>query len=317
MIGTGDVTERKSGPAFNKVPGSRLVAVSNRTVSKAEDYANRHGIEKVYSNPQELIEDPKVDAVYVATPPDAHRDYALDCIEAGKTVYLEKPMARTYEECREINLAAGKAGVKVYVAYYRRSLEYFRKVKELAGTRLGRILQIQMLQYFPARQEDLDPDNLPWRVIPQISGGGYFHDMGCHALDILFYIFGDPVQVRGTALNRGGLYEADDTLTASLVLGEGIPLSAGWSFVIPEFSQKDQVMVTGEQGSLSFSVFSFDPINLHTPASPEEFNTLQPEHIQQPFIRDMVEEIQGTGRCPSTGETAAVTSLVMDRICSK
>jgi predicted dehydrogenase len=316
MIGTGDVTERKSGPAFNKVPGSRLVAVSNRTLAKAESYGRRHGIGKVHADPLELIHDPEVDAIYVATPPDAHRNYAMACIAAGKPVYLEKPMARTHEECLAINKAADEAGVPVYVAYYRRSLEYFRKVKELAEScRLGRILHIRMMQYFAPREEDLDPDHLPWRVIPEISGGGYFHDMGCHALDILFYIFGDPVQVSGHALNRGRLYEADDTVTASLVLGDGIALSAGWSFVTPVSLQKDRIVVTGEHGSLSFSVFSFETIRMRTRKGTEEYDTVQPDHIQMPFIENMVAELQGHGHCPSNGHTGAVTSKVMDQIC--
>ncbi len=253
MIGTGNVTERKSGPAFSKIPGSKLVAVGNRTPAKAEDYAKRHGIPSCHADPYDVINDPGVDCVYIATPPQSHSGYALACIRAGKPVYIEKPMARTYEECRVINEAAGKAGVPVYVAFYRRSLDYFLKIKQILDERrLGKVLYINMQQYFSAREEELNPSTLPWRVIPEISGGGNFHDMGCHALDIIFYIFGDPVHVTGHSLNRGGLYKADDTVGAVITLPGQVLLNGSWSFVTPESQRKDRVVITGEKGQLSF-----------------------------------------------------------------
>lgn len=313
MIGTGDVTEVKSGPAFSKAEGSVLYAVANRTPEKAEDYSRRHGIPAWYPDPLDLIHDPKVDVLYVATPPDAHRDYALKCIQAGKPVYLEKPMARTHAECRVINQAAAKAGVKVWVAYYRRSLDYFLKIKGIIDSgRLGRILHLGIEQHFPPRPEDLKGDNPPWRVIPGISGGGYFHDMGCHALDILFYIFGDPLQVEGSSRNLGGLYRADDSVDARITLPGDIPLEGNWSFVAP--AEKDSVVVRGEHGSLSFSVFSFAPIRLRSGSREEIFEADRPHHIQQPHIQSIVDELRGRGTCPSTGENAAVTSRVMDRL---
>ena len=315
MIGTGDVTERKSAPSFNKVEDSQLVAVGNRTPEKAEDYARRHHISTWHRDPLEVIRDSNVDAVYIATPPGSHLDYALETIRAGKPVYIEKPMARTWEECRRINEAGLAAGVPVFVAYYRRSLDYFLKVKELLDSRiLGKLLRINMQQHFPAREEDFHPEKLPWRVLPEVSGGGYFHDMGCHALDIVFYLFGDPLKVSGQVCNVGGLYVPEDTLSASLILPENLMVTGSWSFVSPPENQKDRIEVVGEHGLLEFSVFSFEPIRLSLGAGTESFTTQQPEHIQMPHIRSIVSHLQGSGTCPSTGETAAVTSRVMDVI---
>jgi predicted dehydrogenase len=315
MIGTGNVTEKKSAPSFNKIENSRLVAVSNRTLQKAKEFASNHHISKVYRDPADLIRDPQVEVVYIATPPGSHQDYALDTIRAGKPVYIEKPMARTWEECNTINEAAEKHGVKVYVAYYRRSLEYFIKVKSLIdqGT-LGKVLHINMQQYFPARPEDHIPEALPWRVVPSDSGGGYFHDMGCHALDILFYIFGDPVQVSGHASNMGGLYAPPDTLSASMELPGDLLVAGSWSFVTPGPYEKDLVEVIGEKGIMKFSIFSFKPITLMTDNRQETFSIVQPEHIQMPMIQSIDSELRGEGSAPSTGQTAAITSKVMDSI---
>jgi len=316
MIGTGNVTEQKSGPAFSKVEASQLLAVANRSPEKAKDYALRHGVPRWHSDPMDLIRDADVDLVYVATPPDAHLHYALACLDAGKSVYLEKPMALNHAECKLINLAALKAGLPVYVAYYRRALPYFLKVKEMLESGiLGKLIHVRLDQLFPARDEDLDPANPPWRVIPEISGGGYFHDMGCHALDLLFFLLGDPVMVEGMARNEGGLYAADDTVDAMIGLPGGLALKGHWSFVTPPDGEKDRVEVLGTEGSLYFSVFSFEDIRLQRGGKVELFSFERPPHIQQSLIQTIVDEHQGQGSCPSTGETAAVTSLVMDRIC--
>ena len=315
MIGTGDVTEKKSAPSFNKIAGSRLVAVGNRTPGKAEDYARRHGIQTWHRDPFDVIRDTEVNIVYIATPPGSHPEYALEAISAGKPVYIEKPMARSYQECRVINKAAEKAGVPVYVAYYRLALEYFKTIQKIVDEgKLGKVTKIKMQLHVPARPEDHDRLNLPWRVIPEISGGGYFHDMGCHALDILFYIFGDPVRVEGSALNMGGLYEAEDTVAATLTLPGNIKVTGSWSFITPEPEQKDLVELTGEKGQLEFSVFSFEPIQLILPGGEQTFTTTRPEHIQMPLIQTIVDEMNGKGTCPSTGLTAAVTSQVMDQV---
>lgn len=317
MIGTGNVTEKKSAPSFNKIANSRLVAVGNRTPAKAEDYAKRHGIQTWHHDPFDVIHDPNVNVVYISTPPGSHMEYALETIKAGKPVYIEKPMARTWEECEIINQAAEKKGTPVFVAYYRRSLDYFKKVKEVIESRkLGKILNINMQQYFPARDEDYKSHALPWRVIPEDSGGGYFHDVGCHALDILFYIFGYPERVSGMKTSVAGLYEPEDTLGATLLLPNETIVTGSWSFIIPETYRKDRVEVIGDQGKMEFSIFSFDPITLVQGENKETITIIQPEHIQMPLIQTIVSELNGEGTCPSTGKTAAITSRVMDEILS-
>jgi predicted dehydrogenase len=315
MIGTGNVTEKKSAPSFNKIEHSRLVAVANRSPKKAEDYAQRHGINTCYTDPYEVIHDPEVDIVYIATPPGSHMEYGLETLKSGKPVYIEKPMARTGEECRIINEAAEKAGLPVFVAYYRRGLEYFKKVQSIidSGT-LGKIRHINMQQYYKARPEDYDRANLPWRVIPEDAGGGYFHDLGCHALDILFHIFGNPLEVSGKATNVAGMYEPEDSLSASLVLPENVLVTGSWNFVSPESFQRDLVEVVGEKGKLDFGIFSFKPIILNTGEQKETIATIQPEHIQMPLIRTIVSELNGQGRCPSNGRSAEITSNAMDII---
>ncbi|MDX5436908.1 MAG: Gfo/Idh/MocA family oxidoreductase, partial [Pontibacter sp.] len=131
IIGCGDVTEVKSGPAFQKIENSELVAVMRRDSAKAQDYAARHGVPKWYDSAEALIHDPDVDAVYIATPPDSHAAYTLRVAAAGKSVYVEKPMALNYTQCQEMLAACNQANVPLFIAYYRRSQPLFLKVKEL------------------------------------------------------------------------------------------------------------------------------------------------------------------------------------------
>ena len=181
FIGCGAVTEKKSGPAFNKVQGSKVVAVMRRDIEKAKDYAIRHDVKKYYSDADELINDPEVNAIYIATPPGSHFKYAEAAMRAGKPVYIEKPMASSYNECIEINKVSEETGIPCFVAYYRRTLPYFLKVKQLIDEgALGEISTVQISFAIPPYATDYDRENLPWRVKKEIAGAGYFYDLASH-----------------------------------------------------------------------------------------------------------------------------------------
>jgi predicted dehydrogenase len=318
MIGCGDVTEKKSAPSFNKISGSSLLGVTSRSGSKAAAYAKRRGIPNVYHSPDELIDDQEINAVYVATPPSSHAKYAIMAMRAGKPVYLEKPMAKDYLECIEINRVSEETGVPLFVAYYRRSMEYFLKVKELLHNRsIGNILTMQSSLYVPARPEDLDRKNLPWRVIPEISGGGYFYDMACHELDILCYYFGKVGSVKGWCANMGGLYPPEDTVSASLVFTSGLLYSGSWCFVASPEAASDVIEIIGEKGRIRFSCFQFSPIELETPSGRQTYPIDPPEHVQLPMIKSVVEELQGLGMSPSKGNSAAHVNWIMDEILAQ
>jgi len=313
MIGCGAVAERKSGPAFQKARHSALVAVMRRNPDLARDYAHRHGVPRWYDDAQKLINDPDVDAVYVATPPSSHRDYALQAAEAGKPVYVEKPMARTYSECREMIDACEKAGVPIFVAYYRRALPRFQKVLSLLNQgAIGDISLVHVEQLMPPFPGDHDMEDLPWRVRPQVSGGGYFVDLASHTFDLLDFFLSPVAEVQGMAVNRGGLYPAEDTVTASWRHESGVVGGGVWCFVAEE--HRDCVEIVGTQGRIAFSVFGEEPIRLFTKSGAQEFRIAHPVHIQQPLIQSVVDALRGEGQCPSTGETASRTNRVMDRI---
>lgn len=313
IIGCGNVTEVKSGPGFQKANNSSLVAVMRRTGELAKDYAQRHGVPKWYDDAQALIYDPEVDAVYIATPPAFHKEYTVLVAQAGKPVYVEKPMALNFEECQEMIKACRSAGVSLFVAYYRRALSRFLKVKELVEAQaIGDIRFVTITLYQPVRQEELDPANLPWRVIPEIAGGGRFVDLASHMLDFLDYVLGPIRSVQGFAANQAKYYPAEDIVTGTFVFESGVQGVGTWCFT--SFDELDLTEIVGSEGKISYSTYGADPVILTTRDGVTEFSSEYPPHIQQPLIQTVVDELTGVGRCPSTGESAARTTWVMDQI---
>jgi predicted dehydrogenase len=319
ILGCGNVTEVKSGPAFNKVPNSELVAVMRRDGALAADYAARHGVPKWYDNADALINDPDVNAIYIATPPDAHEELAFKAMQAGKPVYIEKPMGRNYEECARINVESQRTGVPVFVAYYRRALDYFLKVKELidAGV-IGEIRYVDICLQWQPYPEETGPDAKPrWRVQPEISGGGHFHDLASHQFDFLEFALGPIKQARGFARNQAGLYAADDIVVANFEFESGVLGKGSWCYTIDKSQREDKVQLTGSKGTITFSCFEKFDITVETAEMIDQYYIPYPQHVQQPLIETIVNALRGEGACPSTGETGARANLIMDCITAK
>ncbi|MEE0869996.1 MAG: Gfo/Idh/MocA family oxidoreductase [Bacteroidaceae bacterium] len=318
FIGCGEVTERKSGPAFNLVEGSRVVAVMSRSSEKASSYAQRHNIPRWHTDAQSLINDPEVNAVYIATPPSSHATYAIMAMKAGKPVYVEKPLAASYLDCQRVMRISRETGVPCFVAYYRRKLPYFNKVQELLQDgAIGKVVNVQIRFSVPPRDLDYNSTNLPWRVQRDIAGGGYFYDLAPHQLDLLQEFFGPIVHVSGFSANRGGLYQTEDTVSASFAFQDGMPGSGSWCFVGHESARTDQIELTGEKGRICFSVFTYSPIVLQTSHGKQEITIPNPPHVQLPMIEEVVRHLQGNGTCTADCISATSVNWVLDRILGK
>jgi predicted dehydrogenase len=318
IIGVGNVTEVKSGPAFYKAGHSRLVAVMRRDAVKAADYAQRHQIARWYSDAGELINDPGINAVYVATPPSSHAAYAIQSMKAGKPVYVEKPMARTYRECVEMLEVSRDTGIPIFVAYYRRTLPAFLKVKELIDSgAVGKMLTVNIRLYKEAKERGQKPGEMSWHVHPEISGGGYFYDLASHQFDYLDFLFGPVTEVQGIAVNQAGLYNAEDTVTAIYKFSNGITGTGSWCFVADKSSETDIMEFFGEDGKISLSCFQHGDVTMETRSGIQKYSFVNPENIQQILIRQVVDTLRGKAYCMSTGESAARTNHVLEKIVKK
>jgi 1,5-anhydro-D-fructose reductase (1,5-anhydro-D-mannitol-forming) len=311
MIGCGAVTEKKSGPALQLARGSALTAVMSRSVDRAKDYARRHRVPRYYGAVDDLLRDPEVDAVYVATPVGSHLELALRVCGGGKPAYVEKPMARNYAECLRMRDAFRAAGLPLYVAYYRRSLPRFLKVRELLREgAIGELVRVASRLSVPAPRASSDTVS-DWRLDVEQAGGGLSMDLGSHILDIIDFLIAPVEEVHGTASNRCEAYEVEDLVRfdfrAGAILGTGY-----WDFLSD--ASEDRLEIHGTSGSIAMAVFVDEPFELGTEQGVQRIAFPDPAHVQQPLIQSVVDELVGRGECPSTGESAARANRVLDSI---
>jgi predicted dehydrogenase len=313
IIGCGEVCEVKSGPAFQKADGSALVAVMRRDGAKAADFAKRHRVARWYDDADRLIDDREVDAVYIATPPGDHEEYALRVAAAGKPCYVEKPMARSYAECCRMNAAFAAAGKPLFVAYYRRRLPRFVKAKQLIDS--GRLGMVTSCHYRLTRYFWPNPPE-QWRLSAKESGGGIFLDLGSHTLDVLDNLVGPFIEYSGSAHGTGAT-DVEDSVALHFQTERGVVGTASWNFA--GCTADDLIEIVGTEGRLCFSAFGAEPLRLYREEERGEdsmtaqtFEEPTPQHVHQPLVQTIVDQLLGRGVCPSTGESAARTARVMD-----
>ena len=313
MIGCGAVAEVKSGPGFYKANNSQLVAVTSADPAMTKSFAERHGVPKAYETSEQLVADAEVDAVYVATPPSSHKPLSLVVAKAGKHVYVEKPMAMRFEECREIVDVCEQQGVRLFVAFYRRAMPRFLKVKEwIDSGAIGEVRNVRAVQHQPPAPEDLSRDTLPWRLKPEVSGGGKFLDMGIHELDLFDFLFGAIEEVHGIASNQAGLYDVEDTVTATWRHASGVQGYGSWCYVCGH--GEDFVEIVGSKGRITFEFFTDKPLTLVNESGTQTADIPNPAHVQQPFIQSIVDDLNGVAPCPGNVESAVRSTWVADEV---
>jgi predicted dehydrogenase len=283
-----------------------------RNGALAADYARRHGVARWTDDADAIIEAADVDAVYIATLTDSHREYTLRCARAGKPVYVEKPMAMRHAECIEMIEACRNAGVPLWVGYYRRALPRFLKVRDLVEAGAVGPVRIVVSRQLARAPRLSAGDPLPWRIDPAKSGGGFFFEAVCHTFDFLDFVFGPIEEARGFASNQSGAYRAEDTVAAAYRFRSGVEGCGTWCYAAGEDHEMNEII--GERGRLLFSTSQPVPIRLIRGDKLEEFPLDDPPHVHQPLIETIVAELNGSGYCPSTGISAARTAWVMDQI---
>lgn len=313
IIGCGNVCEVKSGPAFGKIPNSRLVAVMRRDGQKAKDYAQRHRVPKSYDNAQQLIDDPDINAIYIATPPASHEDFMLKALKAGKPVYIEKPVTVNSRALVRMIEASHSHRLPVSVAHYRRELPLYKKVKSLIDEgALGKIRLILITLLQPADSSLIANTDENWRTNPALSGGGLFHDLSPHQLDILYWIFGEPKNVKGWSVNQSRMYDAPDLAALEAVYQQDVYLKGTWSFNVASSASEEKCQIVGDKGAVSFPFFHRPVLEIKTGDGSERMEFIYPEHIQQPMISEVVKFFRGEGVNPCSLEDALVSMRMMD-----
>lgn len=321
MIGCGNVTEAKSGPGFQKAEGSQLHMVASRRGDDVADWAMRHDVERWTEDPVALINDRDVDAVYIATTPDSHRHYTELAAAAGKPVFCEKPMACTVADAVAMKQACDRADVALFTSYYRRAMPRFLKVKAwLDEGRIGTPLFFHIQLTMGPESHPVAPitpamaarGDIPWRFRPEVGGGGNFADMGTHMIDLMDFYLAPFAKVEGHAANNGGLYSAEDTVSAGFILENGVHGTGQWCSVAG--ADMDRTEIVGTAGAIRYASFNDSPLELETRDGMQCADIPFPEHSHLPIIQLVTDALRGRGSAPSDAENGIRALRVQERI---
>lgn len=319
IIGCGDVTEVKSGPAFNKVPDSRLYAVMRRNANKAEDYAMRHHVPKWYSHADDLVNDPEVNAIYIATPPSSHEEYTEMAFRAGKPVYVEKPMTLDAIAALRMCEMTRLYSQKLVVAHYRRAQPAFELIKSwLDDEKIGKVRLVRSALFKKSlSREELHNERIAWRVDPQIAGGGLFHDLAPHQLDLMYFFFGNVDKAVGISTNQVGAYQADDIVSGCIQFSSGVQFEGSWCFNVSPDDERDEIEIIGSEGRIVFSCFDTKPVRLYMNGQMSEYSFPRLEHVQQPMIEKVVQYFLGRIPNPCSAEVGVEVMRLLDVFTGK
>jgi len=317
IIGCGDVAEIKSGPAFQRVEHSNLVSVMRRNADKAEDFAKRHKVPHWTNSAEDIVANKEINAVYIATPPSTHLEYALQALKANKHVYLEKPMALDAKQAQQIVEAVHNGTGKLSVAHYRRKLPAFLKVQELLHQhKIGTVTHadIQIIQakksLFVAEVEE------NWRVDPAISGGGYFYDLAPHQIDLMVHYFGPIQQTCGFSHTSNRSSKVEEVVNGIISFRNGIQFRGLWNFNAAGINEKDQCVIYGTKGKIEFSFFG-STVALTTDDHHEVFSFTNPSHVQEPMIQHVVDYFLGKGENPCPAEDGMLVMKTLEKLSGR
>jgi predicted dehydrogenase len=311
LIGAGDIARKRIAPALRDLPNCNLVSVSRSRSELAEEFAREFGAPKWFADWGDLIKDPEIDAVYLATPVFLHAEQTIAAAEAGKHVLCEKPMALNVKECDEMLAACSANNVKLGIAYYRRFYPVIARIKEIIESgAIGRvsIVQINAFEYF-------EPDeNNPrrWLIEKEKSGGGPLMDFGCHRLEILHYLFGEIKQIRSIISNRIFEREVEDTATVLLEFETGV--NAILSITHSSFESRDTLDIYGTKGSIPIPVLNKGELKWKIGKNVIVESQPPHENLHLPLIDNFTEAVLNGFEPEVSGETGRKIAEITERI---
>ena len=312
ILGCGNVAEHKGGPPLYSVEDSELIAVMRRDQAKAEDFAERHGAKRAYSDVDKLLSDDEINAIYIATPPHVHCEQTILAARAGKHVLCEKPMAMSISECQQMVDACHEADVTLMLAYYRNHYPNIEKMKALmTDGAIGdaMLARINCTGYYNPNRQDLKN----WRINPEISGGGVLMDIGSHRISLLQYLMGDIASVKGFAETVNFDAAVDDSAVFSLRFATGAHAVANinWNVGIGV----DDVEVYGTTGCLKCSPLNTGNLTLETKSDGvKDLSETPLPHTHTGLVEDFVNHMRTGDPIRCTGELGLETNAIIAEI---
>ncbi len=311
LVGCGDIARKRVAPALRETAHSEIAAVSRRRSHLAEDFAREFGVPKHYADWRELVQDPGIDAVYVATPVDLHPGQTIAAARAGKHVLCEKPMALTVADCGRMIAACAETKATLGLAYYRRFYPLVRRIKELLESgAIGRpvIAQVNAFENFnPAPGQPRH-----WLLEKEHSGGGPMMDFGCHRIEVLQYLLGGISDTRSILANLSFEREVEDTAAAFFEFESG-PRGV-LTVTHAAFEPRDTLDIFGSDGSIHIPVLNGETLTVKTRKGERTESHPPPANVHQPLVEDFVQAVLHQRDPEVGGETGRAVQKVLERI---
>jgi predicted dehydrogenase len=311
LIGAGDIASRRVAPAIRDSPSCALLAVARARAELADGFARSFGASRPYARWQELVRDPDLDGVYIATPVYLHAEQTIEAAEAGRHVLCEKPMAMNVAECERMMAACRASGVRLGIAYYRRFYPVVARIKQVIGAgEIGDPVLVQINAFEPFDPGPGHPRY--WLLQKAQSGGGPMFDFGCHRLEVLINIFGPVHRATGALANVRYRREVEDTAVALLQLANGACATIAVTHAAQ--ASRDSVDIYGTNGSLHVANLNAGDLRI-VGAGGERREAHPPaDNLHRPLIDDFVDAV-ASGREPGvTGETGRAVAQLEDQI---
>jgi predicted dehydrogenase len=283
LIGCGDIARRRVAPALRDLSNCDLVAVSRARPELAEGFAREFGARKWCADWRELLRDPHIQAVYVATPVYLHAAQTVAAAEAGKHVLCEKPMAMNVEECERMIAACRANNVKLGIAYYRRFYPLIERIKRLLESgEIGKpvIVQINVYGWFNPQ-----PDHPRyWLIQKEQAGGGPMFDVGCHRVEVLLNLFGPIRRIASVGGAVAFEREVEDTAVALFQFERGTCGVLAVSHAARE--AQDTLDIVGTLGSIHVEALNAGPMTIQTSGEVRRESYPPASNLHQPLIAD-------------------------------
>lgn len=243
LIGLGDIGKKHFHNSMT-LRNARLIAVADKS-RKARSFARAYGIKEVYENYEQLLRNPNIDCVIVAVPNFLHAECAIKAAEYGKHMFIEKPLARTVQEGKQIISRVRKSGVKAMVGYPLRFSRFAELKKEINSGRLGDVISCfaTHVSYGPfyhrtaySAEQTSVPLSVPsWWFEPELVGGGALVDLGSHMINLLRWYFGDGTTSVKASLGHRFNMPFEDMAICSIKFQNGTfaTLNVGWYSLKP------------------------------------------------------------------------------------
>lgn len=299
VVGIGDITTRRVIPAIQAEPRSHLYGLVTRDLTKAAPYGTR-----VFATLGEALADSAVQAVYVGTPVFLHAPQSIQALRAGRHVLCEKPMAMSEAEARSMVQAADESRKTLGVAYYRRTYPKVQRAKQLleAGV-IGKpvLAELTSHAWFDGQGDR------SWLVDPAKAGGGPLFDVACHRIDVLNFLFGQPLRATGQLSNVVHHYTVEDNATVMIEYPGGVRgvVDVRWHSQVT----RDECRIRGTDGEMELS-----PLNGPDLVYPGGRESLPPHaNLHYPMVENFVDALLGKAPLLASGAFSLWTDWVIER----